>query len=97
MPNIAYHHKLRDIRVECRAAAEDAVSLRQILVSQYAFTKAEQRLAIELFEGLSLADAAERNRVSLETVRAQLKAVFTKTDTRRQSELVALLSRLIVN
>jgi DNA-binding CsgD family transcriptional regulator len=80
-----------------RAPEDDAASLQQILANCYALTRAELRLAVQLFDGLSLADAAALNSVSLETVRAQLKAVFNKTDTRRQSELVALLSRLIAN
>jgi DNA-binding CsgD family transcriptional regulator len=71
--------------------------LRQILTNCYALTTAELRLAIQLFEGWTLVDAAARNSVSLETVRAQLKAVFNKTDTRRQSELILLLSRLTLN
>jgi DNA-binding CsgD family transcriptional regulator len=85
------------VAVFIRAAEDESASLREILASCYALTKAEQRLATQLFEGLSLADAAARNFVSLETVRAQLRAVFDKTDTRRQSELVAFLSRLIAN
>jgi DNA-binding CsgD family transcriptional regulator/PAS domain-containing protein len=80
-----------------RAPEDDAVSLRQILTNCYALTTAELRLAIQLFEGWTLVDAAARNSVSLETVRAQLKAVFNKTDTRRQSELILLLSRLTLN
>jgi DNA-binding CsgD family transcriptional regulator len=85
------------VAVFIRAAEDDASSLKDVLASCYALTKAELRLANQLFEGLSLAEAAACNSVSVETVRAQLKAVFNKTDTRRQSELVALLSRLIAN
>jgi DNA-binding CsgD family transcriptional regulator len=39
--------------------------------------------------------AAEELHVSRETVRNQLKAVFAKTATRLQAELVALLSNLV--
>ena len=85
------------VAIFIRAPEDDVISLREILADCYALTKAELRLATQLYEGLSLADAAARNSVSLETVRAQLKAVFDKTNTRRQSELVALLLRLIGN
>jgi len=75
----------------------DGASLAQILGATYSLTGAETRLAIQLFEGYSLAQAAERHYVSLETVRVQLKTIFSKTATRRQAELVGLLSRLISN
>jgi DNA-binding CsgD family transcriptional regulator len=76
---------------------DDGASLAQILTATYALTGAETRLALQLFEGYSLAQAAERHSVSLETVRVQLKAIFSKTAIRRQSELVGLLSRVIAN
>jgi DNA-binding CsgD family transcriptional regulator len=73
---------------------EDVASLPQILTVTYALTAAETRLAIELLEGNSLAQTAERHAVSIETVRAQLKSIFAKTATCRQSELLMLLSHL---
>jgi DNA-binding CsgD family transcriptional regulator len=42
------------------------------------------------------AEVADELDVSTETVRCQLKSVFAKTGTRRQSELARLLSRLEV-
>jgi hypothetical protein len=44
--------------------------------------------------GTSLEQAAQELNISTETARSQLKAVFAKTDTHRQSELVALLGSL---
>ena len=58
---------------------------------QHGLTQAEARLAVALCEGLSVEEAAARFGVSLATVRAQLKAVFAKTGTRRQAELVGRL------
>lgn len=60
--------------------------------SLYGLTKAEAKLAMLLVEGCNISDAAETNRVTRETVRSQLKAVFQKTGTRRQAELVRLLA-----
>jgi hypothetical protein len=46
-------------------------------------------------EGLSPEKAAEEElKIARETARNQLKAVFAKTTTRRQRELVALLPQL---
>jgi DNA-binding CsgD family transcriptional regulator len=77
-----------------RDPEHDAASLPQILAASYALTGAETRLASELLAGFSLAQTAERHAVSIETVRAQLKSIFSKTATRRQSELLVLLSQL---
>jgi DNA-binding CsgD family transcriptional regulator len=71
--------------------AAPAVALLQ---SAFGLTKAEARLAAALANGANLQDVAGRLRVSKETARDQLKAVFQKTDTHRQSQLVALLSQL---
>ncbi|MDE2380534.1 MAG: helix-turn-helix transcriptional regulator [Bradyrhizobium sp.] len=57
-------------------------------------TEAEARLAARLGSGQALDEIAHELRLSKETVRAQLKSVFAKTNTHRQSELAALLSRL---
>jgi len=60
----------------------------------FGLTRAEARLARQLSSGESLADAADVLGIKLETARAHLKAVFSKTDTHRQSELVGLLAQL---
>jgi DNA-binding CsgD family transcriptional regulator len=58
-------------------------------------TAAEQRVARGLLEGLTLAEVAERNGVSRETVRTQLRAMLAKTATRRQGELLMVLQRAL--
>jgi DNA-binding CsgD family transcriptional regulator len=62
----------------------------------FGLTAAETRLALALFDGASPNEAAERFGVSRHTVHSQLAQVFLKTDTRRQSELLRLLSRVAV-
>jgi DNA-binding CsgD family transcriptional regulator len=65
-----------------------------VVARAFDLTRAEARLASLVASGLGLGAVAKRLEVSRETVRAQLKAVFAKTQTHRQSELVALLLRL---
>ncbi|MER8822622.1 helix-turn-helix transcriptional regulator [Mesorhizobium sp. M0991] len=60
----------------------------------FGLTSAEAKLAHRMSSGEGLEAAAERLRISYETARNQLKAIFAKTDTHRQAELVALLARL---
>ncbi|MGH9805896.1 MAG: helix-turn-helix transcriptional regulator [Terriglobia bacterium] len=55
---------------------------------------AEVRVASGLMRGDALGKIAASLRLSVETVRSQLKSIYAKTDTHRQSELVALLLRL---
>ena len=65
-----------------------------VLAETFGLTRAETRLASIMAAGISIERAAGQLGLSRETVRNQLKAVFAKTTTNRQSELVALLSRL---
>ena len=65
-----------------------------LLSKIFGLTFAEAKLAAALADGTSLEEAAEELHISRETARSQLKIVFGKTDTHRQSQLVALLSRL---
>jgi DNA-binding CsgD family transcriptional regulator len=64
-----------------------------LLRSLFGLTPAEARLATLLGGGHSLTVAAERIGVAKATARTQLKAIFEKTQARRQAELVALLQR----
>ena len=57
-------------------------------------TPAEARVASAITEGLSVDEIAARHTVSYETVRAQVKAVFAKTGTNRQSQVSSLLAGL---
>jgi len=65
-----------------------------LLADAFALTPAEARLASIMASGLNPELAAEQLSISRFTARNQLKAIFAKTATRRQSELVALLSRV---
>ncbi len=57
----------------------------------YALTPAEARLTLGLTNGRTLDDMAEEWGVSMHTVRSQLRQIFRKTETSRQSELVKLI------
>jgi DNA-binding CsgD family transcriptional regulator len=65
-----------------------------LLRSVFALTPAEARLACRLAAGESLEDAAEALAVAKNTARFQLRAIFAKTGTARQGQLVALLARM---
>jgi DNA-binding CsgD family transcriptional regulator len=65
-----------------------------LLSKAFGLSPAEARLASTIAEGIDPERAAQELGISRETVRSQLKAVFAKAETHRQSELVALLSRL---
>jgi len=63
----------------------------QAFRNAYQLTGAELRLAAALADGLSLDACSQKYRVSIHTARSQLKSIFAKTDTRRQSDLVRLI------
>jgi DNA-binding CsgD family transcriptional regulator len=66
----------------------------RLLVSAFGLTGAEAKLASLIAQGTALDEVARALGVARETARNQLKAVFAKTETHRQGELVALLSTL---
>lgn len=57
----------------------------------FCLTDAEASLAVALCRGRTLDDIARERMVSLNTLKTQLKSVFAKTGTNRQTELVSLL------
>jgi DNA-binding CsgD family transcriptional regulator len=65
-----------------------------LLAGAFGLTPAEARLAAIIAEGRNPERAAEELNIAKATARNHLKAIFAKTATRRQSELVALLSRM---
>ena len=65
-----------------------------LLVQTFGLTRAESNLAVLIGAGQPLEHAADKLSITPLTARTQLKAIFAKTDTHRQGELVALLSRL---
>lgn len=70
-----------------RAQAKNADRLCSI----FGLTPAEAQLADQLIAGATLAQASERLGKRITTLRTQLRALFDKTGTRRQSELLRVL------
>ena len=60
----------------------------------FGLTGAEARLAAVLAGGATVAEAAIAHKVSVATIRTQLAAIFAKTHTSRQADLMMLVSRL---
>lgn len=65
-----------------------------LLRNAFGLTSAEARLAKSLGEGNDLQAASGLLGIASGTARTQLKAVFAKTQTRRQSELISFLYRI---
>lgn len=68
--------------------------VRDVLRDLYSLTPAETRLAEALGRGDSLGDIAAAFGVTENTIRTHMKSIYAKTDTRKQSHLVALLAKL---
>lgn len=66
----------------------------ELLRQRYRLSAAETALAIALAEGRTMRDIADARRISINTLRVQLQAIFVKTACHRQSELVSLVLRL---
>lgn len=63
------------------------------LVRLFRLTPAEARLATGIATGATLAEVADTLGIGRETARTQLRSVFAKTGTTRQSELVRIITR----
>jgi DNA-binding CsgD family transcriptional regulator/PAS domain-containing protein len=72
----------------------DAPPAAALLEQAFGLTPAEARLAAKLAAGATLPAISRSEKVSRETLRSRLKAIFDKTGTSRQAELALLLSRI---
>lgn len=64
---------------------------RELLQQRFDLTAAEVRVVLLLFDGHSRKDIAALLKVSMNTLKSQLKSIFSKTGVSRQSELIRLL------
>ena len=67
------------------------IDLVRLATVAYGLTAAETYLVRALIAGKTPEDVSEERSVSLATVKTQLRSVFTKTGTRRQSDLLRVL------
>ena len=65
--------------------------LTAALIHEYRMTKAEARLTSALAGGLSLRQYAEQAKVSVNTVRTQLRCATSKAGAKRQADLVRIV------
>jgi len=90
--------KDRDVFAAAAAIATVLGSARPVRSQEirnlFRLTGREAQIAALLLEGFDLKEIAERLNLRIGTARNHLKKVFEKSGTRRQGELVALLSKL---
>lgn len=82
------------VLVYASAPEFNAQNLGELARAFYQLTQAETGVALALLDGLSPKQIAERQNISVRTVRTHLATVFRKTSTGRQADLVRLLSQL---
>ena len=66
------------------------------LIEMFGLTQAEAELAAAVGAGRRLDDIADERRVSMATLRTQMRALYSKTATSRQVELVHMIASLPV-
>ena len=92
----ALPHRVGRMAIVCATDLNRKVELPEDrLRALFGLTKAECRVALALFDGESPKEAAERLRVSVQTVRNQLASVYDKLGVRSQMEMTSLLWRLV--
>ena len=81
-------------RTRCRLEPSRAFIMNKsidLLQCHFGLAPAEARLAFHLVAGETLRSAAVKLSITYETARSQLKSIFNKTRTRRQTELVIVI------
>ncbi|GAA3107804.1 hypothetical protein GCM10010520_60540 [Rhizobium viscosum] len=66
----------------------------KVVRDMFGLTAVEAEIALRLAEGASPREIGEERSISYLTVRTHIRTIFQKTDTNRQSELTALLTRM---
>lgn len=104
-PILAYPMRLSGISADALAPCQVLVLLVDlgrrrsypdaVLKHGFRLTAAEAKLAAAIGSGVDLDTACETLQIGKATARTQLKAIFAKTGTSRQPQLVALLSKLL--
>lgn len=104
LPLLAYVMRLPMLSVDVFAPCQAAILLHDpqasaapradVLRLVYGLSAAEARIAVLLAEGLTIADASERLRISALTGRNQIGSAMSKMGVGRQAELVAAVMRL---
>jgi DNA-binding CsgD family transcriptional regulator len=72
--------------------AQTAPVPEQWLAAAYSLTRAEGALALRLYQGDGLTEAAECLGITANTAKTQLKSIFDKFDVSRQSQLVRAIA-----
>lgn len=80
----------------CLLSCEVVPKLRDssALIARYGLSVQETVIALQLYNGLSAREIAEKTSRSYETVRTHIKALLQKTGAKRQGELIALIGKL---
>lgn len=93
-PNLRSFHSLEAALVVVRPVGRAKLDLAALLKRRANLTDAEVRLALALFEGRSLTEYASDVGNTVGTVRQQVKSIFRKTQTGRQTELLTWMRKL---
>lgn len=67
------------------------------LMTQFGITSSEAIVAVMLWSGALLSEIADQRRVSVHTVRNQVKSAMAKINARRQSDLTRIIQAMYSN
>lgn len=90
-PGEVFNSSAPSAAVFMRNAATPRVIAPDALSILYDLSPSEADIAVRMNQGLSLMQIANIRRVSVQTVRSQIKTLYQKTGTSRQADLVALV------
>ena len=96
LPNQASSRPAQDRVAILLVSPEDPPAVSNDMLKQvFGLTGAEVKVVAGLLNGKTVGELVASHGISEATIRTQLKAIFAKTNTHRQAELVAKLNRLL--
>lgn len=96
-PKSAYERHGARLAIVIQDTKEPLKLSHRALWATYKLTNAESELASLLLEGCSIGECAHRQGLAKQTLRNHLGSIMKKTETHRQPQLVALLTRLALS
>lgn len=87
----AYEARTSVTSTKCAAMRDRKCATTDVLNALYQLSPAEAAIAISLSNGLTVTEISRRHNVTSDTVRTQLKSVFTKMGVNKQQDVIRVL------
>ena len=93
--DLAYNERSKTMMIDHHLFLTLDLLSPEICTQLFMFTPVEHRICEQLLEGKTTKEIALAHEIQADTVKKHLQAIFKKTKTHRQSELIQLLMQFL--